>query len=107
MKKKQIFNRLLVFVLVISFLMGEYALVQAAGNENKYTITLNKSVYTLKKGKNIKLRATLSKAAQKKGVAWISSNQKIADVSQNGRITAKKNGKATITAKIKGTKIKA
>lgn len=107
MKKKQIFNRLLVFVLVISFLMGEYALVQAAGNENKYTITLNKSVYTLKKGKYIKLRATLSKAAQKKGVAWSSSNQKIADVSQNGRITAKKNGKATITAKIKGTKIKA
>lgn len=107
MKKKQIFNRLLVFVLLISFLMGEYALVKAAGNENKYTITLNKSVYTLKKGKNIKLRATLSKAAKKKGVVWSSSNQKIADVSPNGRITAKKNGKATITAKIKGTKIKA
>lgn len=107
MKLKKIFSRLFVFVFVISFLMGEYAPVQAAGNENKYTISLNKSVYTLKKGKTIKLKATLSKAAQKKGVIWSSSNQKVADVSQNGRITAKKNGKTTITAKIKGTKIKA
>lgn len=106
MKQKQIFNRLLVFVLVILFLTGEYAPVQAAGIENKYTISLNKSEYTLKKGKTIKLKTTLSKAAQKKGVVWSSSNQKIADVSQNGRISAKKNGKATITAKIKGTNIK-
>lgn len=107
MKKKQVFNRLLVFVLVISFLMGEYALVQAAGNENKYTISLNKAVYTLKKGKTVKLKATLSKAAQKKGVTWSSSNQKVANVSQSGRVAAIKNGKAVITAKIRGTKIKA
>lgn len=107
MKQKQMFNRLLVFMLVISFLMGKSAPVQAAENGNKYTISLNKSVYTLKKGKTIKLKATLSKTAQKKGVVWSSNNQKIADVSQNGRITAKKNGKATITAKIKGTKVKA
>lgn len=66
MKQKQIFNRLLVFVLVILFLTGEYAPVQAAGIENKYTISLNKSEYTLKKGKTIKLKTTLSKAAQKK-----------------------------------------
>ena len=55
----------------------------------------------------VKLKAALNKAAKKKGVEWKSSNPKIASVSKNGKVTAKKNGKATITARIKGTKIKA
>lgn len=68
---------------------------------------MNKSVYTLKKGKAIKLKATLNKAAKRKGVEWSSSNKKIAAVSKSGKVTAKKNGKATITARVKGTKVKA
>ena len=71
------------------------------------SITLSKSDYTLEKGKTVKLKAALNKAAKKKGVEWKSSNPKIASVSKNGKVTAKKNGKATITARIKGTKIKA
>lgn len=71
------------------------------------SITLNKSSYTLEKGKTLKLKATLSKAAKKSGVKWQSSNPKIVSVSDTGKVTAKKNGKATITARIKGTKIKA
>ena len=69
--------------------------VQAAA---KYTITLNKTVYTMKKGKSVKLKAALNKAAQKEGVEWKSSNLKIATVSKSGKVTAKKNGKVTITA---------
>lgn len=53
------------------------------------------------------MRAVLSKSAKKKGVEWKSSNPKIASVSKNGKVTAKKKGKTTITASIKGTKIKA
>ena len=38
-------------------------------------------------------------------MTWKSSNEKVATVSKNGNITAKKNGTTTITATIKGTKI--
>ena len=100
------------------------AVKEKAAKKQTVSITLNKPVYTLKKGKTVKLKATLNKAAKKKGVEWKrpagiplcpkewaviwkSSKPKIASVSKNGKVTAKKNGKATITARIKGTKVKA
>ena len=84
-----------------------FAQKKAAAKKTEYSITLNKSVYTLKKGKTVKLKAVSNQAAKKKGIEWKSSNPKIASVSKSGKVIAKRNGKATITARIKGTKIKA
>lgn len=72
----------------------------------KYEAKINKKVYTLKKGKTVKLKVSKNKAAKKKKVIWTSSNKKVATVSSSGKVKAKKNGKAKITAKLKGTKVK-
>lgn len=41
-----------------------------------------------------------------KEIEWTSSDDKIAEVDKNGKVTTKKPGKVTITAKVKGTDIK-
>ena len=107
MKQNKLFKKLWVFMLALSFLAAQFVLVQAAAKTNKETISLNKSVYTLKKGKTVKLKAVLNKAAKRKGVKWSSSNRKVATVSKNGKVTAKRKGKAAITATVKGTSVKA
>ncbi len=106
-KKKNIFKKILILALMFSVVLGQLTPVQAAAKKTKYSITLNKSVCILKKGKTVTLKATLSKAAQKRGLEWRSSNPGIASVSKKGKIRAKKKGKTVITAKVKGTKIKA
>ena len=107
MKQNKLFKKLWVFMLVLSFLATQFATVQAAAKTNKETISLNKSVYILKKGKTVKLKAVLNKVAKRKGVKWSSSNRKVATVSKNGKVTAKRKGKAAITATVKGTSVKA
>ena len=105
--KGKIFKKVLIFVLMLSFVFGQLTPVQAAAKRTRYTIALNKPVYTLNKGKSVKLKAALNKAAKKKGVEWKSSDPKIAAVSKIGKVTAKKNGKAIITARVRGTKVNA
>lgn len=107
MKQNKLFKKVWVFVLVLSFIAAQYTPVQAAAKTNKYTISLNKSVYTLKKGKKVKLKAIVNKAAKRKGVKWSSSNRKVASVSKSGKVTAKRKGRATITAVVKGSSVKA
>lgn len=63
-------------------------------------IKLNKTKATLKKGKSLTLKATVSGKSKK--VTWKSSNSKIVSVSKTGKVTAKKAGTATITAKANG-----
>lgn len=63
-------------------------------------IKLNKTKATLKKGKSLTLKATVSGKSKK--VTWKSSNSKIATVSKTGKVTAKKAGTATITVKANG-----
>lgn len=64
------------------------------------TITLNKEKVTLIKGKKETLKATVKPdTALNKKVTWSSSNKDVATVSNNGEITALKEGKTTITAK--------
>ncbi|MDD6421592.1 MAG: Ig-like domain-containing protein [Intestinibaculum porci] len=62
-------------------------------------IKLNKTKATLKVGKTVSLKATVSpKGASYKKVLWKTSNKKIATVSSTGKVKAVKKGSATITA---------
>jgi uncharacterized protein YjdB len=60
-------------------------------------VKLNKTKATLKKGKTLKLKATVTPTKAYKKVTWKSSNTKVATVSSSGKVTAKKKGTATIT----------
>ncbi len=62
-------------------------------------VTLNRSSYTMDIGKKMQLSATLSPSnATNKTVTWKSSNTAVATVDSYGKVTAKKQGSATITA---------
>ena len=63
------------------------------------SISLNKSSMSIPIGSMQTLTATvLPSAASNKSVTWTSSNQSIATVDSNGKVTAKAIGNATITA---------
>lgn len=70
---------------------------------NPITITkikLNKTSATLSKGGTTTLKATITPSnATNQKLTWTSSNTKVAKVSSDGKVTAVKNGKATITCK--------
>lgn len=64
------------------------------------SIKLNKTSATLKKGKSLTLKATISPSnANNKAVTWTSSNKKVATVSSKGVVKAVGNGTATIRRK--------
>lgn len=66
---------------------------------DRTSVTLN-----LTGAKTVTLKAMVTGSSQK--VKWSSSNKKVATVSASGRVTAKKAGKATITAVIGGKSAK-
>ena len=61
-------------------------------------MTLSKTRVTLKKGKTYRLKVTVNAGSVDK-ITFTSSNKKVATVSKNGVIKAKKAGKARITVK--------
>ncbi|MHB1151152.1 MAG: DHHW family protein [Eubacteriales bacterium] len=64
------------------------------------SVKLNASVFTLDVGYSVLLKAVLSPAdAIDKSVTWTSSDINTATVDNTGKVTAKKEGKTTITAK--------
>lgn len=63
-------------------------------------VKLNITQKTIRKGKTVTLKATVSPMeAANKNVTWISSNKKIATVSSKGVVKGVKNGKVTIICK--------
>ena len=64
------------------------------------SVTLNKTTLTLEKGQSETLVATvLPNGATDKKITWSSSDDSIAKVDQNGKVTAQNGGNATVTAK--------
>ncbi|MBR1628941.1 MAG: leucine-rich repeat protein [Lachnospiraceae bacterium] len=69
------------------------------------SVKLNKKTATIKKGKTVTLKATISPSnATNKAVAWKSSNKKIAAVNSSGKVKGIKKGTATITVTTKDGK---
>lgn len=66
------------------------------------SVKLSKSSLTLYVGKS----ATLKVNGTKSNVKWSSSNKSVATVTTKGKVTAKKAGSATITAKVSGKSLK-
>lgn len=63
------------------------------------SVTLNKTKATLEIGASTTLKATVAPDdAVNKTIAWSSSDEKVATVNANGKVTAVANGKAVITA---------
>lgn len=90
MNKKMVTMVMLVFMLVI-----------AAVPVSAASLKLSEKSATLKTGQSI----TLQVKGSKKKAKWATSNKKVATVNQKGKVTAKKAGKATITAKIGNKKL--
>ncbi|MBQ4069665.1 MAG: Ig-like domain-containing protein [Lachnospiraceae bacterium] len=61
-------------------------------------VTMSSSNATVKLGTTLQLKATVSSDASNKKLTWTSSDTSVATVSSTGLVTAKKVGKATITA---------
>ena len=62
------------------------------------TISLDKEEITLEEGKTYNLKVTVS--VEGKSVTWTSGKESVATVDDNGKVTAVKEGEATITAKV-------
>lgn len=61
---------------------------------------------TVNKGETVQLSLSIAKADAKKKIKWSSSKKKVASVNKAGLVTAKKAGKAKITAKVGKKKYK-
>ncbi|MCI8299831.1 MAG: hypothetical protein HFI69_05695 [Lachnospiraceae bacterium] len=97
------------FLLMLLCLTAEPCIAAQAASKSTVSdkLTLNKTYYTMKKGASVKLRAAKTRNAKKKKLVWSSSNTRVAEVSEKGKVNAKKNGTTIITVRLKGTKTKA
>ncbi len=96
----------LIFAMCISYLP---AMTMSSMAGEKQTITLNVKSKSLTVGQKYQLSVgKVSHGNIGKEVKWKSSNSKVAEVSDKGKVSAKKAGTATITAVSKtNSKIKA
>lgn len=80
---------------------GDYATVKVTvkGPLEIEKVTLNKSKLSIYKGKSSTLKAAIAPEGAQGTITWSSSDKSIATVNSNGKVTGKKAGKVTITAK--------
>lgn len=83
--------------------------VTIIGNSTQYIkaskIKLDKKVIRTTEGKKHQLKATVTPKYYSGTVSWSSSNKKVAIVDKNGKVTTKRMGFATITAKVDGESV--
>ena len=91
-------NKLYVFFLIMALLFSSHVLsdrVQAEGAKN-VKMSANEVILVVGKTTNLKLL----NEPQYNMIAWKSSNKKIADVTQKGKVYARKTGTTIITATV-------
>ena len=89
-------------LLLAFLLLGGLALPSASAK--KKSPRLNLSSVTLYKGAGKQLK--VSGISKRTKVTWKSGNKKVVTVSKKGKLKAKKTGITTVTAKVKGRKLK-
>ena len=95
-------KRVLSVVFAASFIVGSTAGYGADMPSKAAGISLNKTSLSLTVGKSatLKVKGTTAK------VIWKSSDRTVATVSSKGKVVAKKEGKATVTAKVQKKSLK-
>ena len=90
--------------ITVSASNGKKAVVKVTVKKKPKKITLNAQNKTLKIGKKFKIKARLPKGTASQTLTYVSNKRAIADVSSEGKVTAKKNGYAVITVKTYNSK---
>ena len=99
--KSSLSNKLISAILTAVLFIGIAAAPSTAGEAA--SIRLNKKSATVKVGKTVKLKV---KGKYSGKVKWSSSKKKVASVNAKGVVKGVKKGKAVITAKVGGKKLK-
>ncbi|MDD6645462.1 MAG: Ig-like domain-containing protein [Oscillospiraceae bacterium] len=114
------FNNMIYIVDVNNVTLNELSLAPTCGGEWRYlhadgsidytkgtifepkgiSVTTDKTAVTLKNGASTTVKATVNGGDLGYTTEWASSNEKVAVVDQNGKITAKGKGKADVTVKV-------
>lgn len=94
---KKFFKRILVAITVIIMAVSVMPMTQADA-----AVKLSATKKVVYVGESF----TLKVSGSSKTVKWSSSKKSVASVTQKGKVTAKKAGKATITAKVSGKSLK-
>lgn len=94
--KKRVAAMFLAFLLVFCGSVITMDVVQTVPVFAASAVKLNKTKLTLKKGQTYQLKLS----PDQKKVKWSSSKKNVVSVSKKGKLTAKKAGNATITAKV-------
>jgi uncharacterized protein YjdB len=78
---------------------GKQATTKVTVKKAPKKITLNKKSLKLKKKKSFKLKVKFPNGTYSAAIKWTSSKNRVASVDDNGKVTAKKKGTTTITAR--------
>lgn len=106
-KQKRLYKVILGLGLSFILFIGNMNIVAAKTYVSKIKWSNVKSKRTMYKGTSKKFKVKISpKKAKKVKIQWMSSNKKVIKVSSKGTVKAVGNGKAYVTARVKGQKWK-
>jgi uncharacterized protein YjdB len=93
-------KKLILFLLLLCIAFPIASCKDETEGTYKYFLTISHAEYTMEKGDKFTLKATYSD--NKSNVTFISDNQSVATVNENGTITAISSGECYIIAKVDG-----
>ena len=100
------FKKIVLSILIVVSTLSISQFINPEIPTNNVVQAVSIKLNTKKKSLNVGKTYTLKLSKTKKKVKWSSSNKKIATVNSKGKVTAKKKGTCTITAKIGKSKYK-